>query len=469
MGMTNWCQYWVDLMYLINFNIILLVVSVPDGVPVPSAVRHPRMLELSWPEPSSPNGIITRYNLTVDSVLRYSGVDQQFNVTGLQVYTQYKVQLSACTIMGCSKGAQATIYTGELPPEGLSFPTLTVLSNDSMRVGWDEPKKPNGVIRRYEIHISTTEPLGPGYKVFYNGSRSDLSATISGLVTGTLYYVRVKAFSGSLLGTFSNASSARTVSGIPNDIPAPVLTAMSPYSIHVHMLPPKKPNGVITRYELYQDDILSPVLSVTKLTNYTADGLQVYSSHTFRVKACTFKGCNPSELARGYSGELPPNGTIQLQTNVISAREVKVSWTRVQHNGNVTYYFIIKGPFIIPGSAVMATESRNERIVGEPDKEWTYNGLLPDNSYEFLVNASNSKGFILSNNRTGKTPEAGKYTSTYSCVCSSSRFSFVIIDLLYMETFYCAYNGNHWTFAVYLDSLHIISLNLTVKLYLSCV
>lgn len=383
-------------------------VSAPEGVPVPTAVRYPRMLALSWPEPSSPNGIITHYNLTVDNLLKYSGVDREFNVSGLEVYKEYRIQLTACTMIGCSRGKEASVYTGELPPEGLTLPTLYVLGNDSMRVEWNQPAQPNGVITHYEIHISTTEPLGPGYKVVYNGSRSDLSARITGLTTGTLYYVRVKAYSGGG-GTFSPANSARTVSGIPSDIPAPVLTAVSPYAIHVQILPPKKPNGVITRYELYQDNDTLPVLNVSQLANYTASSLEVYSRHTFRVKACTIKGCNPSELAIGYSGELPPEGTITLQATIASASSVKVKWTRLtKHNGNVTYYLMIKGRFLITGSAVLATEIRNERAVGEPEKEWTYKGLLPDSSYEFWVNASNSKGNIVSNKITGKTPEAGK-------------------------------------------------------------
>lgn len=211
-------------------------------------------------------------------------------------------------------------------------------------------------------------------------------------------------------GTFSNASSARTISGIPTDIPAPKVTALDPYSLHVEILPPRKPNGIITRYELYQDKSLTPVINETTLSNYTAVGFTVYSLHTFWVKACTIKGCNRGMVAEAYTGELPPNGAIQLRASVVSATEVQARWTAVaQPNGNLFYHLMINGSFLVPGSTKFETEIRIENYLGQPDKDITYNGLLPDNNYVFWVNASNTVGYILSNNISGKTPESGKF------------------------------------------------------------
>lgn len=211
-------------------------------------------------------------------------------------------------------------------------------------------------------------------------------------------------------GTFSNASSARTISGIPTDIPAPKVTALDPYSLHVEILPPRKPNGIITRYELYQDKSLTPVINETTLSNYTAVGFTVYSLHTFWVKACTIKGCNRGMVAEAYTGELPPNGIIQLSASVVSATEVQARWTAVaQPNGNLFYHLMINGSFLVPGSTKFETEIRIENYLGQPDKDITYNGLLPDNNYVFWVNASNTVGYILSNNISGRTPESGKF------------------------------------------------------------
>lgn len=387
----------------------ILVFLVPDGVRGPSAIRRPRELEVSWAEPIHPNGIILLYNLTLEGQLVYSGTDKNFTISNLQVYTEYALQLTACTRIGCAQGPVTRIRTGELPPEGVKTPRVLVRGRTEVEVGWEAPITPNGFVVRYEVLFATSDVLS-AYVSKFNATPNTFNTVIRNLTAGTLYYVRVRPFTGGG-GTFSNASQVRTHEDVPDDIPAPKVVALSPYALFVIILPPEKPNGIITRYELYQDSISDPVLNETQLANYTASGFTPYSRHTFRVRACTAQGCAYGAEAVAFTKEIAPNGTVTLTASIRNATAVNARWTRVAvPNGRLFYNLMVAGRFIVPGSVDLRTEDRVETgiSVEEAEKDFIYNGLLPFTNYTFWVNASNSVGFILSNNVTGSTPEGGR-------------------------------------------------------------
>ena len=278
-----------------------------------------------------------------------------------------------------------------------------------VEVSWEIPRILNGEIVRYEILFATSDVLS-AYVSKFNATPDVLSTVIGNLTAGTEYYVRVRPFTGGG-GTFSNATQVTTHEDVPDDIPAPIVVADSPYALSVIMLPPDKPNGVITRYELYQDSITEPVLNVTQLTNYTAGGLAPYSRHTFRVRACTAQGCAYGALVVAFTQEIAPNGTVTLTTSIRNATAVNARWTRVAvPNGRLFYNLMVYGRFIVQGSAELETEQRTETAISveEAEKDFIYNGLLPYTTYTFWVNASNSVGFVLSNNVTNSTPEGGE-------------------------------------------------------------
>lgn len=402
----------------IQFTFILsfIIVVVPDSVPGATAVRRPKELEVHWSEPGQPNGIIIQYNLTLDGQVVYSGTNNNFTIQGLQVYTEYALQLTACTRIGCAQGPVVRIRTGELPPEGVKAPGVLVRGRTEVEVSWEVPRILNGEIVRYEILFATSDVLS-AYVSKFNATPDVFNTVIGNLTAGTLYYVRVRPFTGGG-GTFSNATQVTTHEDVPDDIPAPIVIADSPYALSVIMLPPDKPNGVITRYELYQDSITDPVLNVTQLTNYTARGFAPYSRHTFRVRACTAQGCAYGAQAVAFTQEIAPNGTVTLTTSIRNATAVNARWTRVAvPNGRLFYNLIVYGRFIVQSSVELETEQRTETAISveEAEKDFIYNGLLPFTTYTFWVNASNSVGFVLSNNVTDSTPEGGKlYTVNIS-------------------------------------------------------
>ena len=61
-------------------------------------------------------------------------------------------------------------------------------------------------------------------------------------------------------------------------------------------------SGVIIQYRLYHNGLL--VYTSANNRQYSIDNLQPWSLHTFRVEACTSRGCGSSEevqVQMGYS------------------------------------------------------------------------------------------------------------------------------------------------------------------------
>ena len=340
----------------------------------------------------------------------YSGLDRNTTVNNLRVYTEYSLQLSACTNAGCVKGPVVTVHTGELPPEGLSPPTLLVRGTTKIEVSWKEPTVLNGKIIRYEVLVAFRDRISE-YTSKYNATPDMFSVVLGNLTAGTLYYIRIKAFTGGG-GSYSNGSSVKTIEDVPDDIPAPLIIALNKSALYVIMLKPLKPNGIITRYELYQDkNILTPVLNVTQRANYTATGFTAYSKHFFQLRACTVKGCSFGELGEAYTSEDAPKGDVKLNATVQNATTVSTRWTRVAvPNGRIFYNFMVKGKFLVRNVVELLTEDRVEKAISteDADKDFIYTELLPFNNYTFWVNASNTVGFIISNKISGTTPEAGE-------------------------------------------------------------
>ena len=208
-----------------------------------------------WSAPASENGVITNYSLIVDRRLVYTGIERNFTVLDLSVYTAYNLRLLACTVVGCTLGPEVSIFTGELPPSGFDPPILNTLGPNEVEVAWSEPRMKNGVIVRYEVLVARSD-LASQYESRYNGTSASLSTIVRNLTAGTLYFIRVKVFSGGG-GTLSNASTVTTKPDVPAGIPPPEVIPISAHALFVTILPPRKPNGVIIRYELFVDGQLA--------------------------------------------------------------------------------------------------------------------------------------------------------------------------------------------------------------------
>ena len=337
----------------------------------------------------------------------YRGLNETFNLTGQAVYSRHVILLTACTKINCTQGEPAVVYTAEIPPQGVRPPSVRILGAHRAEVTWLEPAIVNGRIRGYQILVNAIGSPSWEMKTI-NATAEQRSIEITNLTAGTWFVFRLKAINGGG-ATLSMATRRRTVESSPENIPAPRIRGLSPYSIVVTILEPGLPNGNITRYELYEvaDGNEINVLNGTS-KNYTKVGLTPYTQYFFRSKICTAKGCGISPVGNGRSLEAMPNGTVALNISILDSTSVLAKWSPVDTpNGIVFYNLVVQGEFLVHGSFDVENDTRVVATVVHPRQEILYTSLLPDTSFLFQINASNTAGYVLSNIIQDNTGQGG--------------------------------------------------------------
>ena len=369
---------------------------------------QPYWLFISWQRPFKQNGIITNYSLNFDGVIVYHGLNVTFNKTGLLVFSQHTLQLTACTKVGCANSDTKTVYTAEAPPENIAAPVVTILDAHSAEVRWEKPGSENGIMRGYQVLVA--EKTSHADVAVFNASSDQFDVIVMNLTAGTLYVFRINAINGGG-ATRSPPTTRRTAESSPEGIPPPDVRGLSPYSILATIQEPRLPNGHIIRYELFEVVGRNETVVLNgSLRNYTKTGLLPYTKHRFRSKVCTAKGCGSSGIGTGFTLEIAPNGTVLLNVAILNSTSVSASWTIIDTpNGNVSYDLVVYGEFLVEGSSSFETEntSRVVAIVYHPAHKVLFTSLLPYTLFRFQVNASNSAGFVLSNVVNNMTKEGG--------------------------------------------------------------
>uniref|UniRef100_A0A8C1J3X3 Usherin n=1 Tax=Cyprinus carpio TaxID=7962 RepID=A0A8C1J3X3_CYPCA len=346
----------------------------PEEVRSPSAISYPNSLSVHWNPPLKPNGIIIQYILYKDNTFVYQG-----NLTSVGVFTPHKLMLSACTEAGCTNSSQVTLFTGQLPPTYVEPPTLTALDARSIHIQWAAPVEVNGLLEFYMLYQSA---LGEEPVVVYNSSELFEDYTVRNLVPGSIYLFQIAACTGGGC-TLSDPSVAHTEESSPEEVPAPNILSLSPYSLNVSWTPPRKPNGVISSYGLWMDGTL---VQNSSLMGFEVSDLSPWSLHSFRVQACTAQGCALGPLVEGRTLETPPAGHMSLYVLSETPHSVRAKWEApAKPNGNLTYTVLFTGP----------GKSNLTLLSTDKEGQWvSIGGLLPYSNYTVLVKACNSQGCV---------------------------------------------------------------------------
>ncbi|XP_044201958.1 usherin [Thunnus albacares] len=364
----------------------------PDAVSPPAAVSSPSALYVTWEPPARPNGGITEYLLYHNDQTVYRGNDRQHNITGLGVYSTHVLVLSACTSVGCTNSSQVTMLTSQLPPGPLQAPTLTLLDSRTLLVEWSRPSQVNGVLEFYSIFLSHggLEPV-----LAYNSSGLFEDHTLRNLTPGTAYTVTLAACTGGGC-TFSPPSQTQTEESTPENVPAPLVTPLSPHALNVSWTPPDTPNGIITSYGLWLDGVLI-LNSSSSQRFFLVKGLSPWSRHVLRLQACTARGCGKGPMVDMRTLEMAPEGPIFLELTNHSSRSVRARWTAPPRpNGNLSYTLYYKskdGDGVLDGSTAAGS--------------WlSVTDLQPYNSYSFWIRGCNTQGCVESLQLNVTTPPA---------------------------------------------------------------
>uniref|UniRef100_A0A4W4GYM7 Usher syndrome 2A (autosomal recessive, mild) n=1 Tax=Electrophorus electricus TaxID=8005 RepID=A0A4W4GYM7_ELEEL len=332
----------------------------------------PRAASFAW-SPSAPVELYALISVDEESGqehTRYEGLATAVTVDGLQPFTRYTFHLQACTSGGCARGDTVSVLTAQAPPQGQAPPRVTMLGPAQLRVDWEPPALPNGIIIRYELFMqilnksleNVTNPnldqrvfLSSGWlNPQKSGSASENSLTppessvvVSDLEPFTTYRFRVIAVN--MAGSISSEwMIGRTAEGVPEYMGPPQVSPLSSFSLLVRWKTPQEQDvrGRVTEYRvsLYQEQSSNPYTppTVTQLLysasaqerNYTVVGLKAHEEYSFIVAVCNAQGCVSSLPA---SGRTLPSG----QLRPLNTTSMGISWaTPAKLNGPLPVYYV---------------------------------------------------------------------------------------------------------------------------------
>uniref|UniRef100_A0A3B5AVF4 Usherin-like n=1 Tax=Stegastes partitus TaxID=144197 RepID=A0A3B5AVF4_9TELE len=341
-----------------NFTVYLCfhVILAPEAVFPPAAVSSPTALYVSWEPPAK--------GWTLLSSCEFSCLSLCVCVTGLGVYSTHVMVLSACTSVGCT-----------------NIHTLTWI---------------NGVLEFYAIFLSHdgAEPV-----LAYNSSELFEDHTLRNLTPGTTYTITLAACTGGGC-TLSPPSQAQTEESTPENVPAPLVTPLSPHALNVSWTPPDTPNGIITSYGLWLDGVLI-LNSSSSQRFFVVEGLSPWSRHVLRLQACTAQGCGKGPMVEMRTLEMAPEGPILLELTNQSSRSLRARWTAPPRpNGNLSYTLYCKskgdtcnGETVLDGSTAAGI--------------WlSVTDLQPYTNYSFWIRGCNTQGCVESLPLSVTTPPA---------------------------------------------------------------
>ncbi|TMS13118.1 Usherin [Larimichthys crocea] len=299
----------------------------------------------------------------------YSGDADRYTYTDsdLEPFTTYEYRVRGWNSFGRGSSHVTTVTTSEDKPWGLAPPRWSRLGDITHYVILRDGQE------RYRGDENSFSDVG-GIRPFQEYS----------------YQLRVCNRAGC---TDSTQVVAATVRGVPEGVQPPVVTALSPSSLHVSWTEPTGPSGVIQRYHLNQTGVGTIFTHNDGPRNYTVTGLQPYKDYSFVLVACTAFGCGASLPSTGRTLQASPAGVWSRPIHlIINTSAVELYWDQpLQPNGHISQYRLNRD-----GHTIFTGDHR--------DQNYTDTGLLPNHRYVYVLMASTGGGTSVSDEYVVQTP-----------------------------------------------------------------
>ncbi|KAM9408306.1 LOW QUALITY PROTEIN: usherin [Pholidichthys leucotaenia] len=317
----------------------------------------------------------------------YSGDSTIYTYTDpdLEPFTTYEYRVKGWNSFGRASSNATTVKTSEDKPWGVAPPRWKRLSerDDIIQLQWQAPARPNGMITHYIILRDGQER--------YRGDEYSFT-DVGGIrpFQEYSYQLRVCNRAGC---TDSTKVMAVTAEAAPEDVQPPVVTPLSPYSLHVSWSEPAPNNGVIQQYHLNQTGVGTIFTHTQGPFSYTVNDLQPYTNYSFVLVACTAVGCGASPSSTGRTLEDPPAGIWSKPRHlIINTSAVELYWDEPsQPNGHIFQYRLKRdGQTIFTGD--------------RHDHNYTNAGLLPNHRYVYELEATTGGGNWCSDKYVIQTP-----------------------------------------------------------------
>ena len=371
--------------------------SAPGAVTATTGTAY-GSISVKWAAPTNTGGApisgyaiqySTESNFSSSSTVNLTGTSTSATITGLPNGTTYYVRVAAKTAAGTSvyadAAAPASTLTATASPSGV---TIT-RGMGSLTANWTAPTSSSATITGYTVLLSTNSSMSGAVSKTVTGA-ANTTATFTGLISGTTYYMTVAATTNLGVTSYSPKTSASPFHqfAAPTDY---VVTATDDNGFVATWSPVVDVNvPTITSYQLQYSKDATFATGVTTVnlaaddTTYTATGLTAGSTYSVRVAAVSSFGASPNKSTTTVYASAHPAAVSSVAATAVDLTTANVSWTAGAANGMpITSY------------TVTATPSTGVSISYPVDRTQTgatASGLTPGVDYVFTVVATNSNG-----------------------------------------------------------------------------
>ncbi|XP_039192169.1 usherin isoform X7 [Crotalus tigris] len=381
----------------------------------PGPIDPPLILEvksrettISWQPPSRPNGIVTHYNIYQNNQLHDTipGARSKHIASFLEPYTVYKFQVEGCTSKGCSLSSESLpIQTLPDVPEDIPAPELYSDTPTAVLVSWQPPLHPNGLVENFAIErrVKGTEQVSTVASFLSNCSKSYLDQS-AGLSPWKKYEYRILA--STFQGGINSSSWVEVITrpSRPENIQAPKVQALDPYTAQVSWESPSILNGEILSYEIHMPDPRITISNnLTTSMSHIVTNLIPFTNYSVTIEACVggesyIGGCTKSLPT--YMVTLPtfPQNISSVTVTPINESVITVYWQPPSKpNGHHIRYDLLRRKIQQP-LASNPPEDLNLWDNIYSGTQWFYEdkGLSRNTTYAYKLIVHNEVGYTSS-------------------------------------------------------------------------
>ncbi|CAG5864127.1 unnamed protein product, partial [Menidia menidia] len=324
--------------------------------------------------------------------------EEQVLLQRLEKWTQYRVTVSASTMIGSGPESEALICRTDedvpgAPPRRVE---VEVLNSTAIKVMWRSltPGKQNGQIRGYQVHYVRVENgESRGLPLIKDVMLADAQEmVIGGLKPDTTYSITVAAYTTKGDGARSKPKLVVTKGAVPGP-PYLSVAQDSKTSAVVHWDPPDLTNGMdLQGYRLQfgrKDLPLATLEFAPQERQYSVGNIHRGTTYIFKISAKSRGGFGEEALAELSVPENTPGGYPHInEGSNVTCCSVKLSWSPpvlAERNGVITEYTLA---YKEAGTG----EAPQELHLPPSLSSYVLNSLKPNSAYDVKIRAHTSVG-----------------------------------------------------------------------------
>lgn len=172
----------------------------------------------------------------------------QYTIRNLETFTQYLVSLQVFSPAGRGPAVIVPVMTDEgVPSQPVNLTAVRVTDN-TVRLKWYEPSRPNGIIQGYHIYFLQPTPRNSSEQRTLQHPQPVQEYILSNLKPFSKYSIWVRAFTKKHVGEYSNVLQVQTDVQGPS---APIIVNLTCQSLDSLFLQWERPHTFYNRVDYY--------------------------------------------------------------------------------------------------------------------------------------------------------------------------------------------------------------------------